>query len=461
MFAAEVYAKRREKLRKQVHSGVILFLGNEESPMNYRDNQYTFRQDSSFLYFWGLDHPGLAAIIDIEEGREVLFGDNPTVADIVWTGPQPLLQERARLVGVVTTEPMSNLREALIRAVRLGRTIHFLPPYRHENLLKLERLSGIHPGVAHEYVSREFIAAVVAQRSIKTAGEIAEIESALEISYEMQTMAMKASKPGVYEREVAGAMHGLALSRGGNIAFPIIFSIHGETLHNHHHGNLMKAGDIVVNDSGAESALHYASDLTRTFPVSGKFSDRQKEVYRIVQNAQQKAIEALKPGIRFRDIHLLACTVLATGLKDLGLMKGDPKEAVHQGAHALFFQCGLGHMMGLDVHDMEDLGEQFVGYEELQRSPQFGLCYLRLAKALKPGFVLTVEPGLYFIPQIIDHWKAEKTLEQFINYEAVEGFRNFGGVRIEDDVLVTETGHKLLGKPVPNTIEGIEEQCVR
>ena len=461
MFAAEVYSKRREELRKRVHSGLLLFLGNEESPMNYRDNQYTFRQDSSFLYFWGLDHPGLAALIDIEEGREVLFGDNPTVADIVWTGPQPLLEEKAGQVGIVMTESMNDLREALMRAVRLGRTVHFLPPYRHENLLRLERLSGIHPGVVHEYASGEFITAVVAQRSIKTAEEIAEIESALEISYEMQTMAMKASKPGVFEREVAGAMHGLALARGGNIAFPIILSIHGETLHNHHYGNLMKAGDIVVNDSGAESALHYASDLTRTFPVSGKFSDRQKEVYSIVLNAQLKAVEAVKPGICFRDIHLLACTVLATGLNELGLMKGDAKEAVRQGAHALFFQCGLGHMMGLDVHDMEDLGEQFVGYEELQRSPQFGLCYLRLAKALRPGFVLTVEPGLYFIPQLIDRWKAEKTLEQFINYEAVEGYRDFGGVRIEDDVLVTESGHRLLGKPVPKAIGAIEEQCVR
>jgi Xaa-Pro dipeptidase len=461
MFAADVYVKRRERLRKRLRSGLLLFLGNDESPMNYHDNQYTFRQDSSFLYYWGIDHPALAALIDIDEVREVLFGDDPTIADIVWIGPQPLLRDKAKQVGVQFLESMSQLKETLLRALRLGRPIHLLPQYRSDNLLMLERLLGVQSAAVHEYASREFITAVVAQRSIKAPEEIAQIEAALEISYEMQVTAMRMAKPGVYEREVAGAMHGIALARGGNIAFPIIFSIHGETLHNHHHGNLMQAGNIVVNDSGAESALHYAGDLTRTFPVSGKFSDRQKEIYRIVLDAQEKALAAMKPGAPFRDVHLLACTVLAAGLKNLGLMKGDIEEAVREGAHALFFQCGVGHMMGLDVHDMENLGEQFVGYEQLERSPQFGLCYLRLAKPLQVGFVVTVEPGLYFIPQLIDMWKAERRLEQFINYEAVERFRDFGGMRIEDDVLVTEGGYRLLGKAVPKTIEAVEAHCPR
>jgi Xaa-Pro aminopeptidase len=461
MFAADVYIKRREGLRRQLRSGLLLFLGNDESPMNYRDNQYTFRQDSSFLYYWGIDHPGLAALIDIDEDREVLFGDDPTMADIVWIGPQPLLREKAMQVGISLSGSSSQLKETLLRALRLGRRIHLLPQYRPDSLLMVEQLLGIQHSVVHEYTSSEFIAAVVAQRSVKTPEEIAQIESALDITCEMQLTAMRMAKPGVYEREVAGAMHGIALSRGGNIAFPIIFSIHGETLHNHHHGNQMQAGNIVVNDSGAESALHYAGDLTRTFPVSGWFSDRQKDVYRIVLDAHERALEAVKPGTPFREVHLLACRVLAAGLKSLGLMKGDTDEAVREGAHALFFQCGVGHMMGLDVHDMENLGEQFVGYEQLERSPQFGLCYLRLAKPLRTGFVVTVEPGLYFIPQLIDSWKAERRLEQFINYDAVERFKDFGGMRIEDDVLVTEGGYRLLGKALPRTIEAVEAHCPR
>jgi Xaa-Pro aminopeptidase len=277
----------------------------------------------------------------------------------------------------------------------------------------------------------------------------------------MQTYAMKNARPGMMEYEIAGALHGIARARGGNIAFPIIFSIHGETLHNHYYGNAMQNGNLVLNDCGAESELHYAGDLTRTFPVSGRFTEQQKEIYRIVLDAQRKALDAIKPGVPHLKIHLLACRALASGLKQLGLMKGDVEEAVAQGAHAMFFQCGLGHMLGLDTHDMEDLGEEHVGYEGLPRNPQFGLCYLRMAKPLQSGFVMTCEPGIYFIPALIDLWKAERKHEQFVNYDLLEHFRDFGGIRIEDDILVTDSGYRILGKPVPKTIEDVEAACAR
>lgn len=461
MFSREIYVGRREVLKKSLKRGLLLFLGNEESPMNYPANQYHFRQDSSFLYYWGLDFPSLAAVIDLESNTETVFGDDPTVADIVWTGPQPLLCDKAARVGVNRAQSMSGLKDVVTDALRKGRAVHYLPPYRAENVLKIEHLLGIHPSFVKEYASVDFTRAVVAQRAVKAPEEIAEIEKAINITYEMQTQAMKMSRAGMVEAEVAGAMHGIALARGGDLAFPIIFSIHGETLHNHYHGNVMSDGNIVVNDCGAESENHYAGDLTRTFPVSGRFTPRQRDIYNIVVDAQAKALDAIKPGVPHREVHLLACRTLASGLKQLGLMKGDVREAVEQGAHAMFFQCGLGHMMGLDVHDMEDLGEKYVGYEGVERSTQFGLCYLRLARPLQPGFVITCEPGVYIIPALIDQWKAERRHEQFINYELLESYRDFGGIRIEDDVLVTDTGYRLLGKAVPRTVAEVEAACTR
>ncbi len=458
MFAADVYIERRRRLKEQIKSGLILFLGNEESPMNYPDNQYPFRQDSSFLYFFGIDCPSLGAIIDVDRDKEVIFGDDLTVDDIIWTGPQPPLSERCREVGVRETAGPDKLQSTLEQAVRQGRDIHFLPQYRARNTLKIAELLDIPPLIVQEHVSETLIRAVVAQRSIKSEREIIEIESALDISYEMQTAAMKMSKPGLYERQIAGAMEGIVLSLGGRLSFPTIFSVHGETLHNHSHGNLMKAGDIAVNDSGAETGLGYASDITRTIPVSGKFTQRQKEIYTIVLDAQEQAIGAVKPGVEFRNVHRLACTVLASGLKDLGLMKGDIDEAVNAGAHTLFFQCGLGHMLGLDVHDMEGLGEDYVGYtDKIRRNPAFGWRSLRLAKELEAGFVITVEPGIYFIPELIKRWKAENKNSQYINYDMVEKYEDFGGVRIEDDVLVTETGYHILGKEIPRTIAEVED----
>jgi Xaa-Pro aminopeptidase len=457
MFDTDTYIARRRRLQTDLQTGLILLLGNHLSPMNFRDNPYPFRQDSSFLYFFGLDCPGLVAVIDVDQDIECVFGDDLTVDDIIWTGPQPSLKEQCQSIGVAETAPLAQLPATLKKAVQQDRKIHFLPQYHPENILKIQQWLGISPSAIQNHVSEGLIRATAAQRSIKTQEEIAQIESALDISYEMQTQAMRMSKPDIYERQVAGAMEAIALSHGCRLAFPTIFSIHGETLHNHDHGNQMKDGDIAVNDSGAESTIHYASDITRTIPVGGEFSQKQREIYTIVLDAQEKAIEAVKPGVEFRNIHRLACEVLLSGLKDLGLVKGDVEEAVQAGGHTLFFQCGVGHMMGLDVHDMEGLGEDYVGYTDtIKRNPAFGWRSLRLGKALEPGFVITVEPGLYFIPELINRWKAERKLSQYINYDAVEKYRDFGGIRIEDDVLVTERGYRTLGKRIPKTIHEVE-----
>jgi Xaa-Pro dipeptidase len=460
MFDKEVYIKRRESLKNQIKSGVLLFLGNEESAMNYQANTYSFRQDSTFLYYWGLETTGLAALIDVEEDVDLLFGYDYTMDDIVWMGPQPKLINQAESVGVKQSRDIDQLQEYIKAISDKGRKIHHLPQYRGENVLKMGKLLEVEPASINQNVSEEFIKAVVAQRSVKSKEEIVEIESAMDIAYEMQTFAMRKTKPGIYEREIAGGMEGIASSMGAGISFPIIFSIDGQTLHNHSHDNLMKEGDIAVNDSGAESLLHYASDITRTIPVSGKFTDQQKEIYQVVLDAQQEAIHSIQPGIKYKEIHLKAAKVIANGLKEFGFLQGSVNDIVEQGVHTLFFPHGLGHMMGLDVHDMENLGENYVGYDEtVQRSDQFGLAYLRMAKELKPGYVLTVEPGIYFIPELIDMWKGEGKFVDFINYDKVESYKNFGGIRIEDDVLVTKNGHRVLGKKIPKTIEEVEEIC--
>ncbi len=457
MFPENVYVQRRARLREQIDSGLLLFLGNDLTPINYNDNCHPFRQDSSFLYFFGLDEPGLAALIDVENGSECVFGDDLTVEEIVWTGPQRPLRDKCAQTGIAETVSKASLKSVLDEAVQKERNIHFLPQYLATNILRLHRLLGLAPGAIHEHVSEPLIRAVVAQRSIKSPEEVGQIEAALEISYQMQTEAMRLARPNVVEREVAAAMEAIALSHGVQLAFPTIFSIHGETLHNLCCGNVMKSGDMAVNDSGAESPLRYASDITRTIPIGGRFSHKQHEVYSIVLHAQSQAIAALKPGVEFREVHRTACLALAAGLRDLNLVKGDVNAAVEAGVHTLFFQCGLGHMMGLDVHDMQGLGEDYVGYtDRIKRNPAFGWRSLRLAKAVEPGFVVTVEPGVYFIPELIDRWRAERKLEQFIDYETLEEYRHFGGIRIEDDFLVTTDGCRLLGTPIPKTIEEVE-----
>lgn len=457
MFKKEVYVKRRNSLRKKIDSGLVFFLGNVDSPMNYPANTYPFRQDSNFLYFFGLDIPGLAGIIDVDEGKDYLFGEDFTIDDIIWMGPQPTVKELAKKCAITNVGNMNKLTEMISRAIAQGKKIHFLPPYRPENAMKLEQLLGIANSVLKRYSSRELIRSIVELRSVKSKEEINEIEKALDISYLMYSIVMKMAKPGVYEREIVGKIEGVVGSRGGMIAFPIILTVNGETLHNHYHGNRLQKNDLLLVDSGSESSRHYASDITRTFPVGGKFTSLQKEIYEIVLASQLEAIKAIKPGIKYRNVHLKSAKVIAAGLKEIGLIKGNINDVVKVGAHALFFPHGIGHMMGLDVHDMEDLGEDLVGYSnKIKRSDQFGLAYLRLAKELRQNYVLTVEPGIYFIPQLIDKWKAENKFSEFINYSQLEKFRKFGGVRIEDNVLVTAKGSKVLGKPIPKKVSEIE-----
>jgi Xaa-Pro aminopeptidase len=460
MFKPETYIQRRKLLKKEVGSGLLIFPGNEESPMNYPANTYHFRQDSTFLYFFGLDSPGLAAAVDVDANKDVLFGDDIGIEDIIWMGNLPKMRDRALEAGVRHTKPRAAFEETVRAALASGRKVHYLPPYRADSALALSGLLGISVQELKAKASPDLIKAVVSQRIIKSKEEVREIESAVATSQAMYLAAMKLAKPGRYEYEISGAMEGIALARGMRLAFPPIVTINGQTLHNHFHGNMLVKGRLLVVDVGAESAGSYASDITRTIPVGGRFNRRQRDVYEIVLAGQETAIQAMKPGVMFKEIHLKTARVMAEGLKGLGLMKGDLDAAVAAGAHALFFPHGLGHNMGLDVHDMEDLGENNVGYDKtVERSGQFGLAYLRMGKKLMPGHVMTVEPGLYFIPALAGKWRKEKKFREFIAYDAVEKFLDFGGARIEDNVLVTEKGRRVLGPPIPKTVADIEKAC--
>jgi Xaa-Pro aminopeptidase len=457
MFKKSIYISRRKKLTAQIRSGIILIPGNAEAAMNYPGNTYHFRQDSNFLYFFGLDQPDLIGLIDVDHHREYIFGNDTELEDIIWMGPQPTMNALASEVGVENTGPFGKAAEFLTAAVKSGRKIHFLPAYRGEQVILFHKLLGLIHSRVNDYASPDLIRAVIALRSVKDRHEVAEIEKAVDIAYDMFTTGMKMAHPGVYEREIVGAMEGISVAGGNPVSFPVILSINGQTLHNHKHGNKLVPNRMLVMDAGTESQMHYASDITRTVPVGGKFTPRQKEIYQIVLNANLASMEAIKPGITYKSIHLLAARTITHGLKEIGLMKGDVDQAVASGAHALFFPHGLGHMLGLDVHDMEGLGENNVGYDHtVTRSDQFGLAYLRMAKTLVPGYVLTVEPGIYFIPELIDQWKSEDRLSEFINYDKLAGYMEIGGVRIEDDVLVTPDGHRVLGRPIPKTVEEIE-----
>ncbi|MDN3657131.1 aminopeptidase P family protein [Ferruginibacter paludis] len=457
MFSKEIYINRRNQLKSFVGSGIILLIGNEQSSMSFKDNWYPFRQDSSFLYFTGLDTPALAAIIDVDNNTEIIFGEESGVDDIIWNGHTPSLKEMAELSGCSTTKSFNELKSFVKNAADRHQSIHYLPPYRPEQGLLLSHLlstplTGVDAGV-----STILIQAIVSLRSIKGKEEVEEIKKAVAISEALHLTGMRESRAGLTEAHVAGLVQSVAISGGGNLSFPTILTTHGEILHNHYGNHILPPGKMVLLDAGAETAMHYAGDLTRTFPVDAAFTSLQKDVYNIVLNALQTAAAAVQPGKLFKDIHLLAATKLTEGLTALGLMKGDAKEAVAAGAHTLFFQCGLGHMMGLDVHDMENLGEQYVGYTpEMKKSTEFGLKSLRLGKALEAGYVVTVEPGLYFIPELMDIWAAEKKLSQFINYDQLPAFRDFGGIRIEDDYLVTPTGSELLSTSLPRTVTEIE-----
>jgi len=460
MFKSNVYIKRREVLHNKMKTGLALFIGNTEAPLNYPSNTYHFRQDSDFLYFFGLDIPGFIGLIDFDSGKDRIFGNDFDMDDIIWMGPQPTVRELAIKCGVTDTLPLEKLDGLINDALSKKRKIHFLPPYRGESKMTLGSLLKENPCQMKTLASVELIKAVVSMRSIKESTEIGEIEKAVDIAYEMHVTAMKMCKPGVREQDIFGTIEGIALAKGGGTSFPVILSVDGQTLHNHGHGNILLKGKMMVTDAGAETNLHYASDITRTTPVGGKFSQKQKDIYEIVLKANTETIRETRPGLSNRDLHFMGCRIIASGLKGLGLMKGDIDEAVAAGAHALFMPHGLGHMMGLDVHDMEALGENFVGYnDEVKRSDQFGLAFLRFALPYKPGHVFTVEPGCYFIPELIEKWKAEKKFSEFINYNKIDTYMSIGGIRIEDNVLITEKGHKILGKSIPKTVKEVESVC--
>jgi Xaa-Pro aminopeptidase len=456
MFEAQTYLDRRERLTAQFESGLLLFLGNDDSPMNYTDNTFPFRQDSTFLYYFGLDRPGYAAIIDLDEGRTIVFADDLTIDDIVWTGPQPTVAELAGRAGVGVTAPSSALDAYLAKARAQRRPIRFLPPYRAANSIRLLKLLGAPPDEQRERASVEFVRAVVEMRAVKSPDEVAEIERAVDLTIDMHVAALRMARPGMREVEITAKVTEIALAGGGQLAFPVIATIHGETLHNHDYSHTLASGRMFLLDAGAETARHYAGDLTSAFPVDAAFSARQREIYQLVRETQSAVIAALRPGVPFRDMHFLACRTLAQGLKGLGLMKGNLEDAVARGAHALFFPYGVGHMLGLDVHDMEDLGEIWVGYEGQPKSTQFGLKSLRLARPLKPGFVFTVEPGVHFIPELIDRWRAEGKFAEFIDYDCAETYRDFGGIRLEQNVVTGAESCRVLGKAMPRTIPEVE-----
>ncbi len=454
MFAKEIYKRRRDELKKLIHSGIAIILGNENTAYNYPANEYRFRQDSNFLYFFGINKPHFIGVIDFDEKKDFILGNDFEIDDIIWMGPQPSVSELAEYVGVENTAPYNEIYHIIDAAKAQGRKIHIVPPYRGEHILFYQEVLKDN---YENYISEELIKAIVSLREVKQEEEIKEIEKAIEIGYEMHLSAMRMCKPGEHEQQIAAKVESVPLAYGGYISFPVILTQHGETLHNHLHNKVLTKGNLMLTDAGAETPMGYASDFTRTVPVSGKFDERQKNIYSIVLAANKKVVELSRPGVRYLDMHLEASRVIASGLKDLGLMKGNVEEAVAEGAHALFFPHGLGHMMGLDVHDMEGLGEDYVGYDDnVKRSTQFGLAYLRMAKELKPGFVITDEPGIYFIPSLIDLWKKENKFTQFINYQEVEKYKDFGGIRIEDDLLITNDGCKVLGKHIPKEIAELE-----
>lgn len=455
MFSKETYVQRRALLKKSLGSGILLFLGNDDMGLNYEDNTFRYRQDSSFLYYFGLSFAGLSAVIDIDNDKDIVFGDELTIDHIVWMGTQPTLKEKSERVGITCTLPSDSLTEYLHKAVQKGQAIHYLPPYRAEHKLKLQEWLGIPLG--RQQGSVDFIRAIVKQRSYKSEEEIAEIERACNITADMHIAAMKMLRPGMKEYEVASAIQAVAFAAGGDLSFPTIATVNGQTLHNHYHGNTVQSGDLFLIDAGAETAMGYAGDMSSTIPADKKFTTRQREIYDLQVAMHLESVKALRPGVPFVDVYDLSARVMVEGLKQLGLMKGNADDAVREGAHALFYPHGLGHMMGLDVHDMENLGEIWVGYDGKPKSTLFGRKSLRLARELECGFVHTIEPGIYFIPELIDLWKGQKKFADFIHYDAVEAYKDFGGIRNEEDYLITETGARRLGKKIPLTADEVEE----
>ena len=458
LFDKQTYVERRNRLRQLVGSGLIVLPGNNDSPLNYPANTYKFRQDSSFLYFFGQQRNGLAGVLDADSGEDWLAGDEIDIDDIVWFGSVHSVKAMAEECGAACSLSMGQMEEKVRQAVAQGRKVHFLPPYRHDTQIWLMDLLGIHPSKQREAASVPLIKAVVQLRSVKSAGEIEELERAARIGYEMHTTAMRLCRPGVTEQYIGGMLDGIASASGCITSFQSIVSMHGEILHGYPSPRPLEAGRLLLCDAGAETNHNYCSDHTRTTPISGKFTQKQKEIYQIVVDCHDLALTHAKPGVRWWDVHMAVCTLMTERLKELGLMKGDTQEAVQAGAHALFLPHGLGHMMGMDVHDMEGLGQTYVGYDDETRpSSQFGTASLRFARRLEEGHVVTDEPGIYFIPDLIDLWRREGTNAQFLNFDAIEHYKDFGGIRIEDDVLVTKDGCRFLGKErIPYHIADVE-----
>ena len=454
MFSKETYINRRTALKKSVGSGLLLFLGNDEAGCNYAGNTYPYRQDSTFLYFFGQPYAGLSAVIDIDNDREIIFGDELTMDDIVWMGSQPTLNEKCSSAGIEELMSSGALVEYLKKAQQKGQQIHYLPTYRPEHKLKLWRLLGVLIG--KERASVDMIKAVVSLRNYKSEEEVVEIEKACLVTAEMHLAAMRTIRVGVHEYEVVAAIEAVASSHNCSLSFPIIATINGQTLHNHYHGNHVKDGDLFLVDAGAETEMGYAGDMSSTTPANHRFTTKQREIYMIQTAMHDMSVTSLRPGITFEQVYDISAQVMVQGLKEIGLMRGDAVEAVKAGAHALFYPHGLGHMMGLDVHDMENLGEVYVGYDGRPKSKQFGRASLRLGRTLEPGFVHTIEPGIYFIPELIDQWKVDNKFAEFINYEKVETYKDFGGIRNEEDYLITETSARLLGKRISRSVEEIE-----
>ncbi|MBQ1199218.1 MAG: aminopeptidase P family protein [Bacteroidaceae bacterium] len=460
LFCKETYIARRQALSQRIKSGLIVLMGNNLSPVNYPANAYRFRQDSSFLYYFGQHREGLVGVIDTDEGKEWLIGDDIDIEDIVWFGSVDSVADMAAQSGVENSAPMAKLKELIDKTVAQGRKVHFLPPYRHDLMIQLMDLTGIHPSEQRAKASLELIMAVIDQRAVKSEEEILEIERACAIGYEMHTTAMKMARPGITEQEICGRISGIASAKGCMVSFSPIVTMHGEIMHGYPSPAPLEEGRLLLCDCGAETNENYCSDHTRTTPIGGRFTQRQREIYSIVEECHDLALSVAAPGVKWMDVHMDVCRLMATRLKELGLMKGDVEEAVRQGAHAMFLPHGLGHMMGMDVHDMEGLGQIYVGFDEETRPnlEQFGTNCLRCGRRLQEGWVMTDEPGIYFIPALIDDWRAKGLHKDFINYDLLETYKDFGGIRLEDDILITKDGCRFIGdKLIPYHINEVEE----
>jgi Xaa-Pro aminopeptidase len=454
MFSKETYAARRAALRSKMIGGIVILMGNDEVGMNYADNTYHFRQDSTFLYYFGISRPGLIGILDARTREDYIFGDDAGIDSIVWTGPQPSIQSLAEATGAASGQSLDELKE-YIKTSRLdGRYVHYLPAYRPEHKMKLMNLLRIMPWDYHS--SAMLCKAVVGQRIYKSDEELIEIQRACLVTAEIHETVIRETRIGMRESQLAAIVCQKAQEHNFNLAFPTIATVNGQTLHNHYHGNIICEGDMLLLDAGVETEMGYAGDMSSTIPAGKKFTSRQRDIYNVAVASHLAAVEALKPGVPFVDIYDLAAQTIMEGLADLGLTRGNAADAVKLGAHALFFPCGLGHMMGLDVHDMENIGEYYVGYDCKPQSEQFGRKSLRLARPLEPGFVITVEPGIYFIPELIDQWRSQRLFAEFINYDKVTEYLNFGGIRNEEDYYITQTGAKLLGRKIPLTADEVE-----